>query len=194
MGLLRYLSIMTPDLTGFKNLSGRYDAGILFPIIKEEDTMLVRWEPFSGIQRRGDVFGDLTRMQEEMNRFFDDFFGEHRPGLAEGAWLPAVDVSETDGEFVVRAELPGMSHEDIDINVQDNILTLKGEKKQEQKEEHENFHRLERCYGSFSRSFTLPAGVKTEDIKATFKDGILQVTMPKAEEAKAKKIAITAGA
>jgi len=156
--------------------------------------MLVRWEPFSGIQRRGDVFGDLTRMQEEMNRFFDDFFGEHRPGLAEGAWLPAVDVSETDGEFVVRAELPGMSHEDIDINVQDNILTLKGEKKQEKKEEHENFHRLERCYGSFSRSFTLPAGVKTEDIKATFKDGILQVAMPKAEEAKVKKIAITAGA
>jgi len=156
--------------------------------------MLARWEPFGGIRRRGDVFGELTRMQEEMNRFFDDFFGEQRRGLAEGAWLPAVDVSETESELVVRAELPGMSHEDIEINVQDNILTLKGEKKQEKKEEKENFHRLERSYGSFSRSFSLPAGVKPDDIKATFKDGVLQVTMPKAEEAKAKKIAITAGA
>lgn len=156
--------------------------------------MLARWEPFGGIRRRGDIFGDLTRMQEEMNRFFDDFFGEQRRGLAEGAWLPAVDVSETDSELMVRAELPGMSHEDIEINVQDNILTLKGEKKQEKKEEKENFHRLERSYGSFSRSFSLPAGVKPDDIKATFKDGVLQVTLPKAEEAKPKKIAITAGA
>jgi len=155
--------------------------------------MLTRWEPFGGIRRRGDLFGDLTRMQEDMNRFFDEFFGEHRRGLSEGAWLPAVDVSETDNEFVVRAELPGMSHEDIDINVQDNILTLKGEKKQEKNEEGENFHRLERSYGSFSRSFTLPTGVKPDDIKASFKDGILHVSMPKAEEAKPKKIAITAG-
>ncbi len=69
--------------------------------------MLTRWEPFGGIRRRGDVFSELTRMQEEMNRFFDDFFGEQRRGLTEGAWLPAVDVSETDAEFVVRAELPG---------------------------------------------------------------------------------------
>jgi len=156
--------------------------------------MLARWEPFGGVRRRGDVFGELTRMQEEMNRFFDDFFGEQRRGLAEGAWLPAVDVSETNGEFVVRAELPGMNHADIDISVQDNILTLKGEKKQEKTAEGENFHRLERSYGSFSRSFTLPAGVKPDDIKASFKDGVLEVAMPKAEEAKAKKIAITAGA
>jgi len=155
--------------------------------------MLARWEPFGSIRRRGDVFGELTHMQEEMNRFFDEFFGEHRRGLAEGAWLPAVDVSETDGALVVRAELPGMSHEDIELNVQDNVLTLKGEKKQETQEEKENFHRLERSYGSFTRSFTLPAGVKQEDIKASFKDGVLEVTMPKVEEAKAKKIAITAG-
>jgi len=153
--------------------------------------MLTRWEPFGGIRRRGDVFGDLSRMQEDMNRFFDDFFGEHRRGLAEGAWLPAVDVSETEGEFVVRAELPGMDHEDIDINVQNNILTLKGEKKQEKKEENESFHRLERSYGSFSRSFTLPTGVSPDDIKASFKDGVLEVTMPKAEEVKAKRIAIS---
>ena len=155
--------------------------------------MLTRWEPFGAIRRRGDIFSEMNRMQEEMNRYFDDFFGEHRRGLAEGAWLPAVDVSESENEFVVRAELPGMSHEDIDINVQENVLTLKGEKKQEKKDEKENFHRLERTYGSFSRSFTLPVGVKPEDIKATFKDGVLEVTMPKTEEANPQKIAITAG-
>ena len=143
--------------------------------------MLTRWEPFGGIRRRGDVFSELTRMQEEMNRFFDDFFGEQRRGLAEGAWLPAVDVSETDSEMVVRAELP------------DNVLTLKGEKKQEKKEEKENYHRVERSYGSFSRSFTLPAGVNQDEVKATFKDGVLEIAMPKTEEAKPKKIAITAG-
>jgi HSP20 family protein len=155
--------------------------------------MLTRWEPFGGIRRRGDVFSELSRMQEEMNRYFDDFFGEQRRGLAEGAWLPAVDVSETDSEMVVRAELPGMTQDDIEVNLQDNVLTLKGEKKQEKKEEKENYHRVERSYGSFSRSFTLPAGVNQDEVKATFKDGVLEIAMPKTEEAKPKKIAITAG-
>ncbi|GAK50925.1 heat shock protein Hsp20 [Candidatus Moduliflexus flocculans] len=156
--------------------------------------MLTRWQPYSSIQRRGDLFGDLTHIQQEMNRFFDEFFGENRRGLADGVWLPAVDVSESHDEFVVRAELPGMSHEDIEINVQENVLTLKGEKKQEKKEEQENFHRLERSYGAFTRSFTLPANVKADDIKANFKNGVLEVAIPKAEEAKPKKIAISAGA
>jgi HSP20 family protein len=160
---------------------------------KEVTAMLTKWEPFGGIRRRGDIFGDLNRMQAEMNRFCDDFFGEHRRGLAEGAWLPAVDVSETESQLTVRAELPGMSQDDIEINLQENVLTLKGEKKQETKEEKENFHRVERSYGSFSRSFTLPSGVKAADINATFKDGVLEITLPKVEEAKPKKIAITAG-
>lgn len=155
--------------------------------------MLTKWEPFGGARRRGDVFSELTRMQEEMNRYFDDFFGEHRRGLSEGAWLPAIDVSETTSRLVVRAELPGMSRDDIDISLQDNVLTLKGEKKQEKKEEKENFHRLERSYGSFSRSFTLPVGVKAEDVQAAFKDGVLEITLPKVEEAASKKIAITSG-
>jgi HSP20 family protein len=81
----------------------------------------------------------------------------------------------------------------IEISLQDDVLTLKGEKKQETREEKENFHRIERSYGSFSRSFTLPAGVKAEDINASFKDGVLEITLPKAEEAKPKKIAITSG-
>jgi HSP20 family protein len=155
--------------------------------------MLTRWEPFGGLRRRRNLFGDLTDMQQEMNRLFDEFFGERRTGMSEGQWIPAVDVSENESEMVLRAELPGMTNDDIEVNLQDNVLTLKGEKKQEKKEDKENFHRLERSYGSFTRSFSLPAGVKQEDIKATFKDGILEISLPKAEEEKPQKIAITAG-
>lgn len=151
--------------------------------------MLTRWEPFGSIRRRRDIFSDLTGMQQEMNRLFDELFGESRGD--EGSWLPAVDVSETDNEMIVRAELPGMAQEDIEVNLQENVLTLKGEKKKEEKEEQENFHRVERSYGSFSRTLTLPANVKAEQIQASFKDGVLLITLPKAEEAKTKKIAIT---
>ena len=156
--------------------------------------MLARWEPFGGLRRRGgNLFSELNDIQREMNRLFDDFFGERQSGLAEGAWMPAVDVSENEATMIVRAELPGMKQEDIELNLQENVLTLTGEKKKETKEDQENFHRIERSYGSFSRTFTLPANVKQEEIKATFKDGVLEISLPKAEEAKAKKIAITAG-
>jgi HSP20 family protein len=154
--------------------------------------MLAKWEPFGNLRRR-DIFNELTDMQQEMNRLFDEFFGDRRTEVAEGQWLPSVDVSETETAMVVRAELPGMTHEDIQLNLQDNVLTLKGEKKEEKKEAKENYHRVERSYGSFSRSFTLPVGVKPEEVKATFKDGVLEISMPKTEEAKPKKIAITAG-
>ena len=155
--------------------------------------MLERWEPFRGIRRRGDLFSELSRMQQEMNRFFDEFFGERRSELAEGAWVPSVDVSETDKELKVRAELPGMTQDDIELNLQDNVLTLKGEKKQEKKEEKENYHRTECCYGSFTRSLTLPVSVDQDKVQATFKDGILEITLPKSEEVKPKKISITTG-
>ena len=156
--------------------------------------MLARWEPFGGLRRRRDLFGDLVDIQQEMNRMFDEFFGERRSGLTAGAWAPTVDVSENDNAIIVRAELPGMSQDDIELNLQDNVLTLKGEKKQEAKEDKENYHRTECCFGSFSRSFSLPATVKQEDIQATFKNGVLEINLPKAEEAKVQKIAITAGA
>jgi len=155
--------------------------------------MLTRWEPFGAIRRRGqDVFGELTGMQQEMNRLFDEFFGERQGEMAECSWNPMVDVSETETEIRVRAELPGLTQDSIEINLQDNVLTLTGEKKQEEKEEQENFHRVERCYGSFTRSFTLPAAVKSDAVQATFKNGVLLITLPKAEEAKPKKIAVSA--
>lgn len=156
--------------------------------------MLTRLEPFGGVRRRGNMFSDLTDMQEEMNRLFDEFFGDRRRGVADSQWMPAVDVSENESQMVVRAELPGMTHDDIEIQLQDNVLTLTGEKKQEQKqEEGENFHRIERSYGRFSRSFTLSADITQEDIKATFKDGVLEITLPKPAEVKPKKITINAG-
>jgi len=155
--------------------------------------MLARWEPFGGIRRRRDVFGDLFDMQEQMNRMFTEFFGERESGLNEGAWLPAVDVSETETAIVVRAELPGLSQNDIELSLKNNVLTLKGEKKQETKKEDESFHRTECCFGSFTRSFSLPATVKQDNIQAKFKDGVLEITLPKVEEAKPQKIAIAAG-
>ncbi len=155
--------------------------------------MLARWEPFAGLRRRNDVFSEMSGIQQEMNRLFDDFFGERRSGLAEGNWLPAVDVSETDTDILVHAELPGMTQNDIQLNLQDNVLTLTGEKKQETKDEQKNYHRTECSYGSFSRSFTLPTNVAQDQIKASFKDGVLEIVLPKAEEAKAKKIAISSG-
>jgi len=138
------------------------------------------------------MFSELTGMQQEINRLFDEFFGERHSGIVEGSWTPAVDISETEIELVVRAELPGLSQDNIELNLQDNVLTLKGKKHQEKKEDEEKFHRVERSYGTFSRSFTLPVNVNQEAVTATFKNGVLVITLPKAEEATLKKIEISA--
>lgn len=143
---------------------------------------ITRWRPFR----------DFLTIQDEMNRLFDDFFG--RPVARtdwEEAWSPCIDVSETKDNVVVNAEIPGMSKEDVKVTVQDNILTLSGEKKQEKEEKNGNYHRIERSYGSFRRSFTLPTAVLTDKVKATYKDGILRITLPKTEEVKAKEIQIS---
>jgi HSP20 family protein len=136
---------------------------------------------------------DLVSLQDEMNRLFEGFFG--RPMLTqdwgEGEWNPSVDVSETKDKVVITADLPGMTKDDVKISIQDHTLTLEGEKKREKEEKGENYHRLERSYGSFCRSFTLPAAVKADKIKASYKDGVLSVTLPKAEEAKPKEIPIS---
>jgi len=153
--------------------------------------MLTRWEPFGSIRRRGNVWNELTTMQQEMNRLFDEFFGEQRTEFGESAWLPVVDVSENEAELSVRAELPGMTQEDIELNLQDNVLTITGEKKKDIQQDKENFHRIERSFGSFRRSFTLPCSVKSEEISASFKDGVLKITLPKKEEAKPQKIEVT---
>ena len=129
--------------------------------------------------------------------FSDDFFRPFgfvtRPNddLGQTGWLPAVDVRETDEAFVFTAELPGIAKDEVDITVEDGILTLRGERRFNDTDEQKNYRRIERAYGAFSRSFTLPSAVDADGIKAAFKDGLLTVTVPKAEVAKARKIEIS---
>ena len=144
---------------------------------------LIRWRPTH----------DLMNIRDEMSRLFDNFFAglpERGKELLGGEWSPSVDVSETDEEVVVTAELPGVKQDEVDITITDDVLTLKGEKKEEKEVKEKNYHRVERTYGSFQRSIGLPTGVEAGKAKATYKDGVLCITIPKAEEAKPKQIKI----
>jgi HSP20 family protein len=132
-------------------------------------------------------------MQREINRMFDSFFREgarEDSALMSTGWSPALDLTETDDSFVVKVELPGVNKNDVKVSIQDNILTIGGEKKQEKESKTSNYHRVERCYGSFRRSFALPSNVRSDSIDASHKDGVLTVTLPKAEEAKRKEIEV----
>jgi HSP20 family protein len=135
----------------------------------------------------------MMSIQDEMNKLFDDFLDRPlmRTEWSEGVWNPSVDISETKDNVIIKAEIPGLSKEDVKISMQDNMLTLTGEKKQEKEEKEANYHRVERSYGAFSRSFALPTSVKSDKIKATYKDGVLFITLPKTEEVKPKEIPIS---
>jgi HSP20 family protein len=146
---------------------------------------IIRWEPFR----------DLVSLQERMNRMFDESFRGAGRGAAEedwvgGAWAPAVDIYEQDGNIVLKAELPGIDPKDVDVRVENNILTLRGERKLDNEVKRESYHRVERSYGTFIRSFTLPNMIDTEKIKAEYKDGVLRMILPKKDEAKPKQISI----
>ncbi|MDL1893980.1 Hsp20/alpha crystallin family protein [Sphingobacteriales bacterium CHB3] len=151
---------------------------------------LVRWNP---VRDLATFPSDIVSMQKEINHMFDRFF---RGGtLEEGdimptTWLPAVDLVEKDNEFVAKVELPGVNKDDVKITLQENILTIRGEKKEEKETKESSYHRLERSYGSFQRSFTLPTTVKADKVEAQYKDGILTINLPKAEEAKRKQIEV----
>jgi HSP20 family protein len=144
---------------------------------------IIRWTPVR----------ELATMQERMNKLFEDVmkppYGSDQ-GMAASNWAPAVDIYETDKEIVLKAEIPGMQEKDIQIKVEDNILSVSGERRMEKEVKEENYHRIERSYGSFSRSFTLPQTVDRDQIKAAYKDGVLKVTLPKKEEVKPKQIKI----
>jgi HSP20 family protein len=150
---------------------------------------LIRWNPAREIAA---MPSDLFGFQREMNKMFDNFFrGDIREeDSALMAWTPAVDISEHDDEFLVKVELPGVNRDDVKITIESNILTIRGEKKQEKEIKKENYHRVERNYGSFQRSFTLPTTVKSDRIDAVYKDGILSIALPKAEESKPKQIEV----
>lgn len=145
---------------------------------------LVRWRPTR----------DLMNIQDEFNRLVERFFSptvfEEPELMTPTAWYPSVDIKENKDEFVVTAELPGLKKEDIHISYKDGLLTIEGERKKETEEKDVNYHRVERTYGKFSRSFQLPAMVKQDNIDAKYKDGILEIHLPKVEEAKPKEIEV----
>jgi HSP20 family protein len=116
-----------------------------------------------------------------------------RMGLFEGEWAPSVDVYENENKVVVKAELPGMTDKDIDVNILNNTLTIKGEKKKEEEKKEQSYHRIEKSYGAFQRSITLPSSVAADKAKASFKNGVLEIEMPKKEEAKPKQVKVTVG-
>ncbi len=151
---------------------------------------LVRWNP---VRDLATFPSDVLGIQREINRMFDGFF---RGGLfddstlATSAWNPAVDIAEHEDDYVVKVELPGMTRDDVKITMQHNVLTIRGEKKQEKESKESNSHRVERSYGAFQRSLTLPSSVKSDGIEAAYKDGVLSITLPKAEEAKPKQIEV----
>jgi HSP20 family protein len=149
---------------------------------------LVRWEPVR----------ELNSLQSEMNRLFNTFFdtptttGGNGGGAAR-RWVPSMDLVETDEHFVLRADLPGLTEADVSIELEDNVLTVAGERKAEHEEKQEGFYRMERSFGQFRRSLTLPEGVDADKIAATFDKGVLEVRIPKPEERKPRRVAISVG-
>jgi HSP20 family protein len=144
---------------------------------------LVQWGPFR----------DLMTLQDRMNRLFDESMrGARTPdeAMSTTSWSPAVDIYETENEIVLKAELPEVDQKEIDIQVANNTLTISGERKFDESLKKENFHRIERAYGLFSRSFTLPSLINQEKIKAEYKEGVLRVELPKRDETKPKQIKV----
>ncbi|HUK13269.1 MAG TPA: Hsp20/alpha crystallin family protein [Thermoanaerobaculaceae bacterium] len=144
---------------------------------------IVRWDPFR----------EMHSLQDRLNRAFEDVWGRSRRPEDEfvtGSWMPPVDVRETKDALEITAELPGIEPKDVEVSVENGILTLKGSRTFEKAADGETYHRVERSYGAFERSFTLPTNVDTEKVKAVYRSGVLHLTLPKREEAKPKSISI----
>jgi HSP20 family protein len=146
---------------------------------------LIRWEPVR----------ELSTIQNEMNRLFNTFFDAPAPGNGSTTarrWIPAMDLVETDDDLVLRADLPGLSEGDVNIEVEDHVLTISGERKARHEERKEGYYLVERAHGSFSRSLTLPEGVDPERVRASFDRGVLEVRVPKPEQRKPRRVTISA--
>jgi HSP20 family protein len=147
---------------------------------------IVRWEPLR----------EFSTLQNEMNRLFNTVFDSPAPAGNGGTmrrWLPPMDLIETEDHFVLRADLPGLGEDDVNIEVEDRVLTISGERKAEHETTKEGYHRVERAFGAFSRSLTLPEGIDPEAVAATFERGVLEVRIPKPEERKPRKVSIGVG-
>jgi HSP20 family protein len=140
---------------------------------------LIKWSPYR----------NLISLPDEIDRFFNGFGLDLN--VSDSVWSPTVDISETENQYEVNAEIPGLKKEDIKLSVEDNVLTLSGERKVEKETDKKNYHRIEREYGKFERSFRLPKEVDAENIKAKYKNGVLTVQLPKTEAVKPKEIAVS---
>lgn len=141
---------------------------------------ITKWDPFR----------EFSTLRSEMERVFDSMLGRYPRDRVEGLWAPLVDVEETKDNIIARIELPGMKKEDIKVTLMNNILTISGERKHEAEEKGKTYYRIERAYGRFQRTIELPADVMSDKAKASYKDGILELVVPKSEKAKEKEIAI----
>jgi HSP20 family protein len=146
---------------------------------------LIRWQPVR----------ELGTIQNEMNRVFNSFFDTPTPanGTTFRRWIPAMDLVETESSYVLKADLPGLSQSDVNIEVDDNVLTVSGERKAEHEDRKAGYYRVERSYGSFRRSLALPEGVDADAVKATFENGVLEVTVPKPAQQAPRKVQIAVG-
>jgi HSP20 family protein len=142
---------------------------------------------------RYDTGRELDTLQTEMNRVFDAFFGRPSNGGQARRWVPAMDLVEEDDSLVLRADLPGLSEDDVNVEVKDGVLTISGERKAEERKEEKGYYRVERSFGSFSRSLTLPEGIDPDKVSAEFDNGVLEVRIPKPEERKPHRVAIGKG-
>jgi HSP20 family protein len=144
--------------------------------------VLNKWEPVS----------DIVSLQDEMNRLFLDFFGR-TPGrrlVGDSLWAPVMDIEETKDDIIIKAEIPGMTKEDVKIQVSGDIITISGERKREEENRDKTYHRIERSYGQFQRMITLPGEVQSAKAKASYENGVLTIKLPKSEEVKPKEISI----
>jgi len=143
---------------------------------------IIRWDPFR----------DLVTIRDKMNRMFEDAVtqrGEEKE-LVSSSWAPSVDIYEDESQLVLTAEVPGLTEKDVEIKIEDNVLSLQGERKLEKETRQENYHRIERAYGSFYRSFTLPNYIDQDKIRAEHENGVVKITMPKKSELKPRKVKI----
>ena len=144
---------------------------------------LVRWEPTR----------EVDTLQNEVNRVFDAFFGGGGEATRARRWVPAMDLVETEDQLILKADLPGMTTNDVNIEIKDGVLTVSGERRAEHQENSEGFYRVERAFGQFSRSMSLPDGIDAEKIAAEFQNGVLEIRIPKPEERKPHRVAIGGG-
>ena len=145
--------------------------------------MLTRWDPFR----------ELNALQNRLSRLFEEQYGGREEALTAGAFVPPVDIYEDEHSIQLKLEVPGIDQKDLDVKVENNVLTIRGERKFEKEENEENFRRVERQYGSFTRTFTLPNTVDAENVQASYDKGILKIALPKKAEAKPKRIKVNVG-